>query len=75
MSTVAGKGLVDSVVNYFVNEVVKSSFTRRADIHTGTFSDGFESFEYLNRGFVILFGDWCIEVCCVYFVTHLFISF
>ena len=39
---------VDRVVDYFDDKVVKSSLVRRADIHTGAFADGFQSFEYLN---------------------------
>ena len=39
---------VDRVVDYLDDKVVKSSLVRRADIHTGAFADGFQSFEYLN---------------------------
>ena len=39
---------VNGVIYDFINKVVQTSLRRGADIHTGTFSDCFEPFQYLN---------------------------
>ena len=41
---VASKGLVDRVVDYFIDQVVQTPGARRTDIHTGSLSNRFEPF-------------------------------
>ena len=50
---VTGKGFVYRVVNYFIHEVVKTAHGSRSDIHTGSLSDGFKSFQNLYLTFVV----------------------
>ena len=38
-----GQGFVNGVVNDFIDQMVQSAGCRRPDIHTGSFSDCFES--------------------------------
>jgi hypothetical protein len=38
-------GLVDGVVDYFPNQVVKPTGTGRSDVHAGPFAHGFEALE------------------------------
>ena len=42
------ESLVDRVVDNFINEVVKPALTGRPDVHSGTLTDGLESFENLD---------------------------
>jgi hypothetical protein len=44
----AGERFVDGVVDHFVDEVVETGRRGGADVHTGAFPDGFESFEDLD---------------------------
>ncbi len=41
-------GFVERVIDDFGDEVVKSPFVSATNIHSGTFSDGFETFENGN---------------------------
>ncbi len=45
---VAREGFVESIVHHLVNEMVKSSRSRVADVHAGAFSNRLESLEDLN---------------------------
>jgi hypothetical protein len=45
---VAGEGLIDGVVDDFVDEVVEAIDARGPDIHAGALSDRLETFKYLN---------------------------
>ncbi len=51
--TGTGKCFVNRVVDNFKYQVVKTADRRRTDIHTGAFSDCFESFQHLNLTVVI----------------------
>ena len=45
---------VDRVVDDFVNQMVQTrAVSRIADVHTGTFPNGFEAFEDLNAGRIV----------------------
>jgi hypothetical protein len=54
--TVARKGFVYGIVDDFVNEMVQTAFTGRADIHSGTLADGFETLENLDILGPVVFG-------------------
>jgi hypothetical protein len=55
---VPGEGFIDRVIDKFKNAVVETAFVGVADIHIGTFTDTFETFELLNFGRVIdVIGD------------------
>ena len=49
--------LIDGVVDDFKDEVVQSSLGGGADVHTGSFPDGFQSLEHLDLVLVIGFLD------------------
>ncbi len=49
----AAHGLVDGVVDYFVDHVVEAALAGVADIHRGSASDRLESFEDLDGGGVV----------------------
>ena len=54
LRTVACKSLVDSIVNYLINKVVKSPRACRADVHTRSFAHSLKSLEHLYLIFVIV---------------------
>ncbi len=65
---------VHGVVENFGDKMMQRAFIGAADIHTGALSDGFEPFQYLDRGRIIVgrfvpgeevFG----HVCCSVFVA------
>ena len=47
---VTGHGLVDGVVDDFVDEVVEAALVGAADVHAGATADGLEAFEDLDIG-------------------------
>jgi hypothetical protein len=50
---IAGEGFVDRVVDYFIDEVVKTAWAGGADVHTRALAHRFETFENLDiSGFV-----------------------
>src|SRR5436309_1738626 len=51
---VPGHRLVDRVVHNLLDEVVQTTFTGRADVHTRTLPDGFEPLEYGDGGRVVV---------------------
>ena len=53
---VACKRLVDGVVHYFHRQVVQTFFIGGADIHAGSFADGFQPFQHLYLLFRIIVG-------------------
>src|SRR5688572_9425896 len=57
LRTKSGHGLVDTVVDYFKNEVVESRFSGGPDIHSGPFADGFKPFKDLDLLGIILMSD------------------
>lgn len=63
MGTVAGEGFIDGVIDYFLHEMITASCIGRADVHTWSFSDCFESFENLDlTGSVLSFFFFCHRV-------------
>ena len=44
----SGQGLVDRIVDDLIDQMMKASDTGCADIHTGTFANGFQTFQNLN---------------------------
>ena len=50
---VASQCLVDRVVDYFINEVVQSSWAGRTDVHTRSFSNRLKSLEDLDIAGII----------------------
>jgi hypothetical protein len=42
------EGLINRVIDNFVNKVMQAALAGRADVHTGTLTDGLESFENLD---------------------------
>ncbi len=58
---VAGEGLIDGVIDDFIDEVMKAHFAGGADVHGGAEAHGLEAFEDLNifAGIAaVLFGHW-----------------
>ena len=51
----ARHGFVDGVVHDFVDEMVKTALVRGTDIHAGTLSDRFKTFEHLDSALIVLF--------------------
>ena len=51
---VARDGLVHRVVEDLGDKVVQGAFVGAADIHAGAFADGFEPFEHLDGGGVVI---------------------
>ena len=45
---VARKGLVNRVVNNFIDEVVEACWASRADVHGRTLADGLKAFKHLD---------------------------
>ena len=45
---VTGERFVDGVVHDFVDQMMQSDLARRADIHGGTFADGFHSAQHFD---------------------------
>jgi hypothetical protein len=66
----AGHGFVDTVVYYFVYQVVKASFSNVSDVHGGALSYGLQALQDLNAtGGILLLGN------AGFFVFyHLFLS-
>lgn len=59
--TVTGEGFIDGVIDDFVDAVMEAALEGIADIHSGAFSDGFEAFEDLDFGAVVLgSGGWVL---------------
>jgi hypothetical protein len=61
LGAVTSQCFVDGIVHDFVHQVVKSSGTRRSDVHGGSFTYGFKSFEDFNRTCVVaheMFFPW-----------------
>lgn len=59
-----GHGFVDGVIDGFPDEVMEAVEVGPADVHTGAFSYGFESFEDLDvGGFVAGVIGGCIGMC------------
>ena len=56
VGAVARQGLVDGVVHDLIHQMVEAGGRSGADIHTGTLSDGFQTFQNLNFRCVILVG-------------------
>jgi hypothetical protein len=56
--TVAGKSLIDGVVNDFVDKVVQAALAGGPDVHSGTLSNGLQAFENLD-----IFGPVIVGVC------------
>ena len=50
---VAGKSLIDRIVDYFIDQVVQAPGASRTDIHTRSFSDRFKPFEDLDIAGII----------------------
>jgi hypothetical protein len=50
---VAGQRLVDGVVHDLVDEVMQSSRTGRADVHSRALADGLKTLEYRNRACIV----------------------
>ncbi len=48
LGAVAGQSFVDRVVDDFFDQMMKARGRSRADIHTGAFADGFQSFQDLD---------------------------
>ena len=61
MGTVTCKRLVYRVIDDFIDKVMKSSRSGRADIHTGTHTDGLETLKNLNGVGVILLRNGSIH--------------
>ena len=60
-------GFVDGVIDNFVDEVVQASLRCRSDIHTGTFTDCFQSFENLYLALVVdLLLGIVINLCSLF---------
>ena len=54
---------IDGVVNNFPDEVMETSETCGPDVHTGTFTNGVETFENLNVLCAVIGGRvlrWCL---------------
>ena len=47
---------IDRVVDHFVNEMVQGFDVRPAHVHAGTAADGFQSFQDLNAGCIVIIG-------------------
>src|SRR5688500_1056423 len=56
---VTGERFVDRIVDDFVHEMVKTAARRRADVHAGAFTDGFQSLEYLDLACVVTGRGLC----------------
>ena len=54
LGTIACKCFVDSVVNYLVNKVMQTLWSCGTDIHTGSYTDRFKTFQYLYLIFVVV---------------------
>ena len=48
--TISGQGFVDTVIDDFVDQMMKASCRCTADVHPRPFADGFQAFQYLNTG-------------------------
>ena len=46
--TIAGQSFVDTVIDDFVDQMMKAPCRCTADVHPRPFADGFQSFQYLN---------------------------
>ena len=46
--TIAGQGFVDTVIDDFIDQMMKAPCRCTADVHPRPFADGFQSFQYLN---------------------------
>ncbi len=58
---VSGERFVNGVVNDFVNEMMQTHFSGRADVHGGTFADGFHAAEDLDGvGGVVAVGGFAV---------------
>ena len=71
MFTVACKRLVDRVVHYLADEVVKSLYRGGADIHTRSFTYRLKSLEYLYLTVVVRLPDHFVS----FFFQTVFIPF
>ncbi len=56
---ISRKGLINRVVNDFVDKVVKAARTGRADIHARALTDSFQSFQNLYFTFIIVIFRLC----------------
>jgi hypothetical protein len=54
-----GHRFIDRLVDNFVHEMVQARRARRADVHTWSLPDCFESFKDLNVFSAVLFGGLC----------------
>ena len=45
---IARQRFVDGIIDYFVDQVVQTRFTRRTDVHGRPFSDCFKAFQHLD---------------------------
>ena len=54
---VPGQRLVHGVVHNLINQMVQAPGVRRADVHTGTLTDGFQAFEHLDLLFAVVGRD------------------
>ena len=52
--TEAGQRFVNGVVHDLIDQMVQSSGTGGADVHTRALADRFQSFQYLNLAFVVI---------------------
>ena len=64
-AAIACKCLVDRVIHYLVNEVMKTAYRGSSDIHTGSFSYSLKSLKNLYLAVVI--------ALCFHLVCHLFL--
>ena len=70
MCTITGKGFVNGVVYYLVDQVMQAFFADVADIHGGAFTNGLQSFQHLDTAGRVVAS----AVLCQFF-THVFSSF
>ena len=48
MSTISSQGFIDTVIDDFVDQMMKAPCRCTADVHPRPLADGFQSFQYLN---------------------------
>src|SRR5438045_9151679 len=54
---VTGEMFIDRVIENFENHVMQAALIRVADVHSGTFANGLEAFQFVDlRGIIFLAG-------------------
>lgn len=54
MISVAGKNFIDGIVDDLIYQMVQAACVRRTDVHSRSFSDGFQAFKHLYGIFVVI---------------------